>query len=189
MNGATMDLATARLRAILLDSCGAPTLAHAPGRDSQAAVHRYAVVQRELAEGPVVLVLTGGDDDAVATAAAGEWAACSRTAVVVVPAIAKTRFSINALLHHAHNRRIDAQCTQLVERATAILPATVPWSVADRVKLSGRRRVPPMLAGGAVASLLDRHAPAALISVVVVQRSAADRLRAHPAATAGLPRR
>jgi hypothetical protein len=84
----------------------------------------YAVAGRTLGSGPVLAVLTDGPDDMAVAADAADLAARTGTLLIAAATVHTTGCSVNALLHHARDRRIRSRSIAVVARITPILHAT-----------------------------------------------------------------
>lgn len=81
----------------------------------------YRVAGRTPGSGPVLAVFTDGPTDPAVAACAADLAARTRTLLIAAAAVHATGVSVNAILHRARNRRIQADRTAIIGRVTPIL--------------------------------------------------------------------
>ncbi|MFI7542795.1 hypothetical protein [Actinoplanes sp. NPDC049599] len=85
--------------------------------------HTYDVVGRTRGSGPVLAVLTDAPTDLIVAAHAADLAARTGTLLIAAATVHTTGCSVNALLHHARDRRIRTRGIAIVARVTPILHA------------------------------------------------------------------
>lgn len=85
--------------------------------------HVYDVAGRTRGSGPVLAVLTDSPADTLVAAHAADIAARTGTLLIAAATVPTTGCSVNALLHHARNRRIRSRSIAVVARVTPILRA------------------------------------------------------------------
>lgn len=83
----------------------------------------YDVAGRTLGSGPVLGVLTDTPADMAVAAHAADLAARTGTLLIAAATVHTTGCSVNALLHHARDRRIRSRSIAIVARVTPILNA------------------------------------------------------------------
>ncbi|MEU8233335.1 hypothetical protein AB0C12_27455 [Actinoplanes sp. NPDC048967] len=86
--------------------------------------HAYDDTRRTRGSGPVLAVLTDSPTDLLVAAHAADIAARTGTLLIAAATVHTTGCSVNALLHHARNRRVRFRTVAIVARITPILHAT-----------------------------------------------------------------
>lgn len=147
----------------------------------------YRVAARTPGSGPVLAVLTDGPTDMAVAAHAADLAARTRTLLVAAAAVHTTGPSVNALLHHARSRRIQADRTAVVGRVAPILHAAGVAYLATTLLVPTGTDALRALPLSAVHRLIDRFGAVAVVTARPLHdpTGALQPLQRYPAAAAG----
>jgi len=116
--------------------------------------------------GPVVAVLTDGPTDPAVAAHAADFAARTGTLLILAPAVQTGGPSLNAVLQHARNRRINAESIAIAARVTPILHAAGAAYFRSTLRVPAGTDALHTLPAAAVRQLVDRFGAVAVVTAL-----------------------
>jgi hypothetical protein len=124
------------------------------------------ITGRTPGSGPVLAVLTDGPTDMAVAAHAADLAARTGTLLIAAAAVHTTGFSLNALLHHARNRRVQADSIAIVGRVTPILHSAGVAHMRSTLLLPVGTDALRALPVAPVRQLVDRFSAVAVVTAL-----------------------
>jgi hypothetical protein len=126
----------------------------------------YEIAGRTPGSGPVLAVLTDAPTDLVVVAHAADLAARTSTLLIAAATVHTTGCSVNALLHHARNRRIRCRSIAVVARVTPILHAAGVAYFRSTLLVPADTDIRRALPVTAVRRLVDRFGAVAVVTAL-----------------------